>query len=338
MGALVVVRGGRYPFNLVKTQIQSSQAQTRSPLRAMGAIVRREGFLSLYKVRRASSENYKLAALHCSPPECAQGFGTSLLGLPLGPVYISTLEMCRSMYTQLDRQYVGLPSYMAPGVVAMFAGGSAAAVAQLLGVPIDIVSQHRMLQQRVDPVSGTFAHRASPWEIFRRLVRAEGIRGMYRGYGVSVLTYGPSSAMMWGTHAAYSEVLDGVLPKTTARHGDDEDPAGLVDDPFEDPQLSRDLGIAALAGGCAGVTTAYTTNGMDLIRTRLQTETKVKTVRTVVQELVAVHGPVKWWLRGASARAMAMGPTSMMIMTMYQLLKRAALKPPEEDSASDKAH
>ena len=253
------------------------------------------------------------------PP--TQGFGTSLLGLPLGPMYISTLEMCRSHYLGWESRFIGMPPDIASGVVASAAGASAAAFAQLLGVPIDIVSQHRMLQQGAQPVK-----QESPYSILRRVVRAEGMRGLYRGYHISVMTYAPSSALMWGCHAVYSDVMDACLPHF---HGSDVPPPdGSAVDPWDDPALVRDLTIAAAAGAAAGVTTAFVTNPMDVLRARLQTDVRKGNVRSVIRELQKQYGRLAWFTRGASARAMAMGPTSAIVMTMYQVLKRMAMRRP----------
>lgn len=235
-------------------------------------------------------------------------------------MYISTLEFCKSHYAQWERNYLNLPDSIAAGGVACAAGGSAAAFAQLIGVPIDIVSQHRMLQQD----SALPAARESPAAIARRILRTEGLRGLYRGYHVSVLTYAPSSAMMWGSHAVYSRALDYALPLPAA-----PDVGGIVD-PFDDPALGRDLGVAGAAGVAAGVTTAWLTNPLDVLRARLQTESSRSTVRAVVRDLVNQYGRFGWLTRGASARAMAMGPTTGIIMTMYQVLKRSAYEHSDE--------
>lgn len=245
-------------------------------------------------------------------------------------MYITTLEMCRSHYLDWESRFIGMRPDIASGVVASAAGASAAAFAQLLGVPIDIVSQHRMLQQGTQPVK-----QESPYAILRRVVRAEGVRGLYRGYHISVMTYAPSSAMMWGCHALYSDMMDACLPHF---HGSDVPPAaGAAVDPWDDPALVRDLTIAAAAGAGAGVTTAFATNPMDVLRARLQTDVKRGSVRSVIRELQRQYGRVAWFTRGASARAMAMGPTSAIVMTMYQVLKRMAMRRPDGDDESTSA-
>jgi solute carrier family 25 protein 44 len=39
------------------------------------------------------------------------------------------------------------------------------------------------------------------------LLRAEGLRGMYRGFGLSVMTFVPSSALWWGCYGGYQKLL-----------------------------------------------------------------------------------------------------------------------------------
>jgi hypothetical protein len=102
----------------------------------------------------------------------------------------------------------------------------------ILAVPVDVISQRQMIQ-------GTGYHLsnlryAGARDAFRSILKAEGsrlfmeilliclgIQGLYRGYGASILTYTPSSALWWSTYSIYKKqflfyiphnpVLDGLI-------------------------------------------------------------------------------------------------------------------------------
>lgn len=83
--------------------------------------------------------------------------------------------------------------------------------------------------------------------IIKEIWKTYGIRGFYRGYLISILTFGPSSAIWWGSYAAYSNLLDKIVPTSTP------------------PLLAQ-----AAAGATAGFTSAVLINPVDVIRTRMQ--------------------------------------------------------------------
>ena len=41
----------------------------------------------------------------------------------------------------------------------------------------------------------------------RHIVRAEGVLGLYRGFGASIVTFVPSSALWWGSYGFYQRLI-----------------------------------------------------------------------------------------------------------------------------------
>ncbi|KJE92751.1 hypothetical protein, variant [Capsaspora owczarzaki ATCC 30864] len=75
------------------------------------------------------------------------------------------------------------------------AGFLADASSLVIYVPSDIVSQRlQVVEDRVP---------ASSVDVVRRIWRAEGIRGFYRGVGVTVATYSVGSAIWWATYEMF---------------------------------------------------------------------------------------------------------------------------------------
>lgn len=173
----VCVRALIYPFNLIKTRLFMQEKSTvySGTFDAFRKVVKLEGVRGLYK-----------------------GFVVSSFGLVSGQLYITTYELIRSRLSGYSTEMKGL-----------VAGAGATLVAQTVTVPVDIISQHMMMQgqvakkpkgqgsyivvKNVDYIvprksAGSLKGAIS---VARGLVQAEGMAGLYRGYGVSLMTYAP---------------------------------------------------------------------------------------------------------------------------------------------------
>ena len=88
------------------------------------------------------------------------------------------------------------------------------------------------------------------------IVRTEGAAGLYRGLGMSLLTYTPSSAVWWGVYAAYQDAAWRTLYALGADVRDE------------------DVGtVAAVQAFCAmlgGLTSGAITTPLDVVKTQLQ--------------------------------------------------------------------
>lgn len=216
----VGLRGILYPFGLIKTRIfmQRRTDMYKGTLDAFRQVVKYEGFRGLYK-----------------------GFLASNFGLLSGQLYITVYELTRS---SLDGYSTGVKSFMG--------GLMGSLVAQTMTVPVDIVSQHLMVQGQVgssnvgDAKKGTKLKGAVT--LTRDIVRSEGFLGLYRGYAVSLMTYAPGSAIWW---SSYMVISDAALHSNPLQH---------VPRPF----------LFVASGMCAGVVSSSSTNVMDLVRTRYQ--------------------------------------------------------------------
>jgi solute carrier family 25 protein 44 len=238
-GLFMFVRSLIYPFNLIKTRLfmQQRKSYYSGTADAFYKVVRGEGFRGLYK-----------------------GFLFSSLGMVSGQMYLTTYEMTRSYLSGYRSEVRGL-----------VAGGTATLVGQSVTVPIDIVTQIMMMQGQA--AGGVGSSKLKPRDyyivvknadyiiphkktvklrgavsIVNEIIRKEGLRGLYRGYHVSLLTYAPSSALWWAFYAGfYRRVMElGLFPGA---------PIPLVQ---------------ACCGVCSGLLVSIITNPLDVVRTRYQ--------------------------------------------------------------------
>lgn len=176
-----------YPASVIRTrlQVQKGKSLYSGTFDAFCKILRTEGVRGLYR-----------------------GFMVNTLTLIAGQSYITTYELVRKYVNQYS------PSNTVKSVVA---GGMASLVAQTITVPIDIVSQHLMMQGQGEHLTrfkakpkvglATTKHKLSfgqSRDITVQIFSADGFRGFYRGYVASLLTYIPNSALWWPFYHFYA--------------------------------------------------------------------------------------------------------------------------------------
>mmetsp|Transcript_24920 Transcript_24920/g.80269 ORF Transcript_24920/g.80269 Transcript_24920/m.80269 type:complete len:302 (+) Transcript_24920:63-968(+) len=271
------VRAVMYPVAVVKTrlQVQTGHSLYKGQMDAFWKIFRYEGPRGLYK-----------------------GFLVNCWGILGGQFYITVYEVTRSRI--MPRKY--------PESFRNFVAGATASLgSQTLVVPLDVVSQKMMVHGQVVHAHDATASKPSRLQgglhVARDILARDGVRGLYRGYLASVMTYAPSSALWWSCYSMYKPFANRVVPKRV--NG-----------------LKRSMVVDAVSGAGAGTTAAILTNPMDVVRARLQVYgTSSSTVWGVAQELVHAEG-VRGLMKGATARVASMAPNSVLLTTAYELTKR----------------
>lgn len=46
-----------------------------------------------------------------------------------------------------------------------------------------------------------------PFDVARKVIKAEGFRGLYRGFGLTALTNSPAAALWWGAYGAAQRII-----------------------------------------------------------------------------------------------------------------------------------
>jgi hypothetical protein len=92
----------------------------------------------------------------------------------------------------------------------------AEAVSCILWVPIDVIKE-RMQVQRLTTNTDALYYRSAP-DAMRKIMAYEGLRGIYRGYGATLASFGPFSAFYFVFYEELkrmaltaSGVTDGIL-------------------------------------------------------------------------------------------------------------------------------
>ncbi|KAH7365489.1 hypothetical protein KP509_18G030800 [Ceratopteris richardii] len=284
-----------YPVVVLKTRQQVFSGSTSS-INLSLHILRNEGVSALYR-----------------------GFGTSLLGtIPARALYMSTLEItkCNVGWAALQ---VGLPESIATTTANAVAGLSASMAAQIVWTPVDVISQRLMVQGNQSSAHFCCRYKGG-LDALKTILRTDGMKGLYRGFGMSVLTYGPSSALWWASYAATQRTLWKYLGFRRNQNADGEQY-------IPSPQLL--VAVQGISAACAGGVAAILTTPLDTIKTRYQVmkgdENKVPTIRQTVRTLLR-EGGWQACYKGIGPRWATMSMSATTMITTYEFLKRMSTK------------
>lgn len=262
-----------------------------------------------------------------------KGFGTSLTGtIPARALYMTALEITKSNVGSASIN-LGFSEASATTIANAVAGLSASMAAQLVWTPVDVVSQ-RLMVQGTCAKDGFSSLPTSNYkngvDAFRKILHFDGIRGLYRGFGISTLTYAPSSAVWWGSYSvAHRLIWDGIgCYKCKWK----KDTKNCENGRILEPNPLCLLGVQGISAALASGASALITMPLDTIKTRLQVldgdrnglgrrPTVAQTVRDLVKE-----GGFAACYRGLGPRWASMSMSAATMVTTYELLKRLSTK------------
>ncbi|XP_074294837.1 uncharacterized protein LOC141622740 [Silene latifolia] len=302
------VSAALYPVVVLKTRQQVTVAAQlqRSSIGTAFNLVRNEGFRALYR-----------------------GFGTSLTGtIPARAFYMTALEVTKSNVGSATLG-LGVPEPTAATLANAAAGVSAAVAAQLVWTPVDVVSQRLMVQDhhinnKVKYVNGVDA--------FKKIVKVDGLRGLYRGFGISILTYAPSNAVWWASYSVAQRLIWGGISCYYCKKEDTNNGGGYR------PSSKAVMAVQGVSAALAGGVSALITMPLDTIKTRVQVLDNEEngngngrrgpTVGQTVRNLVREGGWTACY-RGLGPRWASMSMSATAMITTYEFLKRLSAKTQE---------
>jgi len=113
-----------------------------------------------------------------------RGYSVHILGsIPAAGLYFGSYEFFKSQTLQTD-------FFAQHPFLAYLSGGMfAEAVACLIFVPVDVIKERRQVQTTMG-----FKY-TSDFDAIKHTITHEGVRGLYKAYGATVLSFGPFSAL-----------------------------------------------------------------------------------------------------------------------------------------------
>ncbi|XVF62373.1 hypothetical protein PTKIN_Ptkin09bG0002800 [Pterospermum kingtungense] len=243
-------------------------------------------------------------------PGIFRGFGTSAVGaLPGRVLALTSLEMSKDMVLKYTRG-MNMPETTRIGLANGVAGMFSSLLSSLYFVPLDVICQRLVVQG----LPGATYYN-DPFDVARKVIKAEGFRGLYRGFGLTVLTNSPASALWWGAYGAAQRIIWRSL--------------GYTDDAEKKPSHVEMVTVQAAAGTIAGAFSSVITTPIDTIKTRLQVmdnygvgrPSVLKTAKTLLKE-----DGWRGFYRGFAPRFLNMSLYGTTMIVTYELIKRLSIK------------
>ncbi|XP_031395052.1 solute carrier family 25 member 44 [Punica granatum] len=278
-----------YPVSVVKTRLQVASKDTaeRNAFSVIRGILKTDGVPGLYR-----------------------GFGTVITGaIPARIIFLTTLETTKiAAFKMVEPFKLAEPTQAA--IANGLAGMTASLSSQAVFVPIDVVSQKLMVQG----YSGHAKYNGG-LDVVRKVLKSDGIIGLYRGFGLSVVTYAPSSAVWWASYGSSQRVIWRLLGHSNE---------------FQEaiPSELTIVAVQAAGGIIAGATASCITTPLDTIKTRLQVmghDQKRTSAMKVVKQLIKEDG-WKGLYRGLGPRFFSMSAWGTSMILTYEYLKRLCAK------------
>ncbi len=240
--------------------------------------------------------------------------------IPAHALYFSSYEFTKDAFTEeYTDPKTGKVQHNLHPIGASAAGAVSTFCHDLIMTPMDTVKQRMQL-----------GHYKGMGHAFKHILRHEGWNGLYRSFGVTVLTNVPYGMIMVTTN----EFLRDVLINVKSSAGDDQ--ARILD-----------IQTTMIAGCGAGAVAAALTAPMDRVKTRLQTQNfanakpmhhdvvkacpkakasvqkrlKYKGLLDAFSSIVKEEGYVGLW-RGLVPRVMTHTPAVAISWTTYETAKR----------------
>ncbi|XP_030468971.1 uncharacterized protein LOC115687514 [Syzygium oleosum] len=242
-------------------------------------------------------------------PGAYRGFGTSAVGsLPGRVLALTSLEVSKDTTLKYMERF-DMPEATRVGVANGVAGMLSNLVSCVYYVPLDVICQRLMVQG----LPGT-ASCNGPFDVVRKVMKVEGVRGLYRGFGLTALTQSPASALWWGAYGAAQHIIWRSL--------------GYKDE-MEKPSHTEMVTVQATAGLLAGACSSIITTPVDTVKTRLQVMDNFSggrpSVLNTTKTLLKEDG---WWgfYRGFGPRFLSMSLYGTTMIVTYELIKRLSLK------------
>ncbi|KAE8700378.1 protein RKD3-like [Hibiscus syriacus] len=297
-----------YPVVVLKTRQQVSSTHISCSKMSL-SIMRYEGLRGFYR-----------------------GFGTSLMGtIPARALYMGALEVTKSSVGTATVR-LGFSDTTATAIACAAAGLNSAMAAQLVWTPIDVVSQRLMVQgyNSSNSCRNAFSNcrYKNGLDAFRKILHADGPKGLYRGFGISILTYAPSNAVWWTSYSVAQKLVSAGLGCSMGKR----DESGVIGGSGFKPDSKTLVAVQGLSAAMASGVSALITMPLDIIKTRLQVldgeengmrrpMTVLQTVRNLVNE-----GGLAACYRGLGPRWASMSLSATTMITTYEFLKRLSTK------------
>eukprot|EP00554_Chaetoceros_debilis_P010986 CAMPEP_0194108140 /NCGR_PEP_ID=MMETSP0150-20130528/7892_1 /TAXON_ID=122233 /ORGANISM="Chaetoceros debilis, Strain MM31A-1" /LENGTH=314 /DNA_ID=CAMNT_0038796765 /DNA_START=102 /DNA_END=1043 /DNA_ORIENTATION=+ len=262
-----------------------------------------------------------------------RGFGAIVVGGTPGTMaYLCSYEYFRDEMSRYSKQREEEQKTSIPEAAIHFSSGMLAEIiACIVYVPVDVIKE-RLQVQRTSPVkldgkisgnSGNGSHNQykGSLDALQKILKCEGLGGIYKGYAATLASFGPYSALYFVFYERMKDMSRSILGRDDENNTDD---STTINANTTLPFLHT-IGCSATAGAAA----SWLTSPLDMAKLRLQiqrgqasssTTTTTKNYSGMVECLADVYklNGIQGFFRGAGARVIHFVPATTVMMTCYE--------------------
>lgn len=241
-----------------------------------------------------------------------QGIRIHVLGaIPGSVLYFTSYEYLKKQILLKDLKISEFLVYFIGGMFSEI-------VSCLIFVPVDVVKERLQVQSNLK----TFSYKNDIHAIFH-ILRNEGIRGIYKAYGATVMSFGPLSAFYF----MFYEFFKGFFVRNDANYYIEK----IKDMKSEEELKKQDISFTntIICSSMASFIASVLTNPLDLVKLRMQVQRAGKDskynllYKNIFQGMFYVYknyGFLELY-RGCLARAMFHTPNGALTMTFLEIVK-----------------
>ena len=275
-----------HPIDTAKSRIQASVSNYsyKSTHEALIETMRQSGVKGLYR-----------------------GLGAALVGgIPGTCMYLTGYETCKAY--MVERNVSPFLAYICSGMFAEVFCCS-------IFVPVDVIKERLQVFQPPSPAEGSkaaAAYAASSSSVtytgsidaIKKILRNEGLRGLYKGYFATVFSFGPYSSIFFLSNEKFKEL---ILNSTAAASPQSKE--------AKDVSFSQNLLISASAAAVA----SFLTTPLDLVKLRMQINDRKLNLGYFMEMMkdIYVKEGIQGLFRGCGARVLYFTPSSALTLALF---------------------
>ncbi len=185
-----------------------------------------------------TSANFNMKALY-------RGLGVTLVGgVPATAVYLNTYDYAKNHMLKQS-------SVSSQFAISMTAGMIAETLSCLIFVPVDVIKERMQVQGLQAGRNGIYYR--DTVDAIKQISKTEGfLRGFYKGYNATLLSFGPFSAIYFAFYEAFKPIAAQYFGKHNTK------------------EHTETFGSNLIASAVAGAGSSWLTNPLDLAKLRLQ--------------------------------------------------------------------
>ena len=316
----IISRICTHPLDTAKAKLQSGGDVARAyrgPVDVLRKTIRTEGIRAWYR-----------------------GFGAILVGgTPGTMVYLCSYEMIKKRLSGAISNNSSSTTTRASNdesfLVHFTAGMLAETISCIVYVPVDVIKERLQVQQMQQQNAGaavTQQQYRGSYDALRKIMKNEGLKGIYKGYGATLLSFGPFSAIYFGLYESMKKrAREGLLSSHQQPSDDSTSILHVVRNSQDEQELELPFHWVVACSASAGAAASWLTSPLDMAKLRLQVQRgKAATgegTQVMYRGMIDVlqfafrDGGVKGLFTGALARVLHFTPATCITMTAYETCK-----------------